>query len=334
MADEDQLEAVFGEEFSSKIQQRAAERREERNRVTDEQLMTICARAIQGNEFDPDEGDPMFTYTTDNGLTHNVLLMQVPDPQGREIWENLSEPWEGAARLPLDYLGEWYWSTFPQKQDVAKLSQGDWVIVVGNIDEQEGDEGEVYKNIYPVRGIATLDEAQEYAEQAEQTEFSEESEDSDEAVEEPEEEELDEVEEDAESTKPDMFGDDEEEEDDSTSSESSSESSGASGMAALVDQEVEDEGGDESEPVPYDKIAAKLEEMAEVQDDDEEPQLWEIEEGTKNHQRITQVVINQLDDLNNSDLEATGEVVIDVVEGHRSQDDEEEEDDDAKLFDI
>jgi hypothetical protein len=294
--------------------------------------MTICARAIQGNEFDPDEGDPMFTYTTDNGLTHNVLLMQVPDPQGREIWENLSEPWEGAARLPLDYLGEWYWSTFPQKQDVAKLSQGDWVIVVGNIDEQEGDEGEVYKNIYPVRGIATLDEAQEYAEQAEQTEFSDES---DEAVEEPEEEEeLDEVEEDAESTKPDMFGDDEEEEDDTTSSESSSESSGASGMAALVDQEVEDEGGDESEPVPYDKIAAKLEEMAEVQDDDEEPQLWEIEEGTKNHQRITQVVINQLDDLNNSDLEATGEVVIDVVEGHRSQDDEEEEDDDAKLFDI
>jgi hypothetical protein len=332
MADEDQLEAVFGEEFSSKIQQRTAERRQERNRVTDEQLMAICARAIHGDEFDPDEGDPMFTYTTDNGLSHNVLLMQVPDPQGREIWENLSEPWEGAARLPLEYLGEWYWSTFPQKQDVAKLSQGDWVIVVGNIEEQEGDEGEIYKNIYPVRGIATLDEAQEYAQQAEQTEFSE---DSDEAEEEPEEEdeEEDEVEEDAESTKPDMFADDEEgEDDDTSSSESSSESSGASGMAALVDQEGEQE---DSEPVPYDKIAAKLEEMAEVQDDDEEPQLWEIEEGTKNHQRITQVVINQLDDLDDSDLQATAEVVIDVVEGHRSNnDEEEEEDDDAKLFDI
>lgn len=311
------LEDVFGEDFAQHVREKTAERRQERNRVSDEQLVAIAQLAINEGKFE--EGDPQFQYTTENGITHDVLLMQLPDPDNSEVWQHLEEPWEGAARIPLEYLGEWYWSTFPNKKDLAKLDQGDYTIVVGSVEENEGDDGSIYKNIYPVRGLITLDEAQELAENYEpDSDFDEESDDMDFA--EPDEEEEDTEE-------------DEEKDDDSSSGEltfdSSSSSSSSGGLSNLVgDNEEEEDEEEEEEAVPYEEIAGKVEELAEAQDDNEEPQVYEIEEGTPEHKKFTEIVCNNIG-LEVSD--AAADVVIDVIDEHR-EDEEEDDDDMNKLF--
>lgn len=323
MAEDNQLENVFGEEFASQVRERTAERRQERNRLTEEQMMQVCSMAINENKFDPDEGDPMFSFVSDNGMTHSILLMQVPDPQGGEVWEHLEEPWEGAARLPLEYLGEWYWCTFPDKQDVAKLNQGDYVIIAGSIEENEGDDGQVYKNVYPVRGCVTLSEAKEMAEKAKETEFSSSEDETEEET--AETEEKTEEEDDAESSKPDMFSSDDDDDDDDGSSSSSS--GGGGGLSSLIDNGDEDEEEEEAEEdtsVPYDDIAAMVEQISDEQDEDEEPQVYEIEEGSQQHQRLSEIIVENLDGMSEDQLEDVAEVVMDVIEGH--QEDEEEED--------
>lgn len=344
----DELEDVFGEDFAKGIRERTAERRQERNRVTEEQMKKICSMAINDNKFDPSEGDPTFSFTTENGITHQVLLMQVPDPQNGEVWEHLSEPWEGAARLPLEYLGEWYWSTFPEKKDVANLAQGDWIVVVGEIEENEGDDGQVYRNVYPVRGVATLSEAKEYAEQAleeggfgapdeEEDDDGMDFADSDEDEEESEEQETEDEEHEEESEEAVEEDDDDEEEESSsggglsfTSDDGGSSSSGG-GLGAMIEgdedeeEEEDEEQTAEESAVPYEEIAETVEMLAEKQDDDEEPQVYEIEEGTAQHERFTKIICDRLE---LDDEEATAEVVIDVIQQHRDDGEEEEEDDD------
>jgi len=333
----DELEDVFGEDFAKGIRERTAERRQERNRVTEEQMKKICSMAINDNKFDPSEGDPMFSFTTENGITHQILLVQVPDPQSGEVWEHLEEPWEGAARLPLEYLGEWYWSTFPEKRDVTELSQGDWAVVVGDIEENEGDDGQVYRNIYPVRGVATLPQAKSYAEEAlEEGGFGapdEEDADTGTDFSDSEEESIEEeVTEDAPHAEEE---DEEDDEDDSSSgglsfSSGDSDSSGGGGLGSMIDEgddeeEEEEVSEEEEQPVPYEEIAETVEMLSDKQDDDEEPQVYEIEEGTASHERFTQLVCKRLG-LDNE--QATAEVIMDVIEEHRDDEEEEEEDDD------
>lgn len=319
-----ELEDVFGEEFAQHVQEKTAERRQERNRLTDEQMAEVAHLSISEGKFE--EGDPQFTYTTDNGITHNILLMQVPDPDGGEVWEHLSEPWDGAARLPLEYLGQWYWSTFPEKKDVAELEQGQHVIVAGSIEEDEGDNGEMYYSIYPVRGVLSLNDAQELASKYEGDADFEEEEDPDED-----------------------FTDDSEQEE-TTSEEEETDSSdgggldfdsdgdgdsGSGGLDGLMgddddDEPEEEEVDDEDEqPVPYEDIAAKVEELEESQDPDEEPQVLEIEEGSEHLSRLASVVAGQLE---LDDEDAVAGVVIDVIQAHRDDEEEEEEDETNKLF--
>lgn len=346
----DELEEVFGEDFAQGMKERVAERREERNRVTEEQMREICSLAINDGKFDPNEGDPTFSYTTDNGITHQVLLMQVPDPENSEVWEHLSEPWDGAARLPLDYLGEWYWSTFPDKKDVADLSQGDWVVVVGAIDKNEGDDGQVYKSIYPVRGIVHLSEAKNYAQEAlEQEGFTSDEEeeetedefafdDSDDEEEESEAEASAEEAEEVVEESQELVGETEEAAEEATEEEtgggldfsgggSSDETS--SGLGSMLGEEEEEEDEEDEEPsVPYEDIAEVVEKLAEKQDDDEEPQVFEIEENSPHHKRLTKVVCDRLEI---EDEEAAAEVVIDVIRGNRSEEEEEEEEEDDDI---
>ena len=337
------LEDVFGEDFADHVKQRTAERRQERNRITKEQLKDICSRAINEGEFSADKGDPRFTYTTENGITHEVLLMQVPDPEGREIWQHLSEPWDGAARLPLDYLGQWYWSVFPEKKDVSKVSQGDHVIVAGDVSEDEGDNGEVYYNVYPVRGIATLDKAKEYADEViEEGGFSD---DNEPEVEDVTSESSSEPDTTPETEPPEQEQQEQEEVEESDSSDdndelsfdssSSSSSSSTGGLKGMLEEENGGDVDDGIENVPYEDVAHVVERLAEKQDEDEEPHVYEIEEGSMHHQRLTQVVINQIDELDNDMEDDVKEVVIDVIKGHRDvEDEEEEEDETGQLFDL
>lgn len=318
------LEDVFGDEFAQHVQERTAKRREERNRLTEEQMAEVASLAINEGKFE--DGDPRFTYTTDNGITHNVMLVQVPDPDNGEVWEHLSEPWDGAAKLPLDYLGEWYWSVFPDKKDVQKLEQGMYAIVTGGIEESEGEGGEVYYSIYPVRGILTLDEAKEYAQMGDiSEEFGGDEEDTEEDVFDDSDDEQEEEE---------TTTEDESSDDDMFSSDDDSSSSGGGGLDGLVgdDDDDTDESGsdDEDEPaVPYEEIANTVEALADDQDPDEEPRVYEIEEDSPNHRKLTTVVCNRLD-IDNE--EAAAEVVIDVIQEHRDDEEEEEEDETNKLF--
>ena len=371
-----ELEDVFGEEFAEDIKQQAAKRREERNRVTQEQMMKICSLAINEGKFDPEDGDPMFTYTTENGLTHQVLLMQVPDPQGSEVWEHLAEPWEGAARLPIEYLGEWYWCTFPDKEQLKKLDQGQYCIVVGSIEENQNDSGEVFKNVYPVRNVATLSEAKEYADKVLEGEGFEPT---DQETEESEEEETDvddfagtaaemtpsvendtqdDEEEEVESTteqdvqeelkqevdKADEDTEDEEESeesspsglqfdvDDSTSTSTSSSktsSGGGAGLSSMISGDDDDEEEQEvDDDLPRDAISQTIHDIAEDQDEDEQPQVFDVELGSGHHQRLTTVVFNRVEELSKQehDEETVTDAVGDVLEENRGDDDGDDED--------
>ena len=352
-----ELEDVFGEEFAQDIKQKAAERRQERNRVTEEQMMKICSLAINEGKFDPKEGDPMFSYTTDNGITHQTLLMQVPDPQGSEVWEHLSEPWEGAARLPLEYLGEWFWCTFPDKEELKKLDQGEYCIVVGSIEENENDSGEVFRNVYPVRGVATLDEAKEYAEQilgqAGFTEDVEEEEDTEEAEEKEDESDIDAFSGATAEMTPSAESDDDEETDDTSDEDSSSsgglnfdaatdddtssssDDDGGGGLQSMLGGDNDEEEEEEDDDLPRDAIEEAIRVISDDQDDDEEPQVYEVERGSAYHQRLTTVIRNRVDELNQRDYEEEDilEVVGDILEETDPDNNEEEEDEDMnQLF--
>lgn len=310
------LADVFGEDLAEQVTSQIAEKRQERNRVSGEQMARICSEAVNENKFK--DGEPQFKYTTENNVTHTVLLMQCPDPQNSTVWEYLDEPWDGAASLPMDYLGEWMRCTFPEKEDVKKIDSGQWYIIVGDIDEYEKDNGEIIESVYPVRGIASLEEAKEYAKAALEGEgFTTSSEDEEE--EEPEEEEEEDSSDSVGLSKFASGGDDDEEDE-----EDEEESSGGGGLGGLLDEEKGNtEEEDDSEPVPYEDVAALVEELG-----DQEDAVWEVTEGDSRLERLVEVVSTKLE-LDNED--GVEEVILDVLESHRD-DDEDEEEDSGSIF--
>jgi len=303
------LSEVFGEDVAKAVRQKTAERRQERNKVTEEQLADICAIAVNENKFA--EGEPQFQYTTDNNVTHTVLLMQVPELENGTVWEYLDEPWDGAASLPLDYLGDWMRCTFPDKDDLKKIDSGDSVVVVGSIDEYEKDNGEVIESVYPVRGIATLDEVKEYAKKSMSDEGFDEADDEEESFAEPDDE-------------PDDEPDTEQDQVDDVPKDDTSSSMNQPGW---LDSDSDDIGkdDDEQDPVPYDDIANLVEQLAE-----NEEAVWDVGEGDDRLDKLTMVVTNKLD-LDDSD--ATAEVILDVINEHNNQEEDDEEDLTESLFD-
>lgn len=321
------LTDAFGEDFAKGVRKTKQEKQRERSRVTEGEMALICKEAIENNRFD--EGNPTFQYTTDNGITHDVMLVQVPDPQRGEVWEHLSEPWDGAAKLPLDYMGEWYWTTFPNKDDVKKFDQGDWCIAVGAIEENEGENGEVYKSIYPCRGIETTEEAAEIAKTADEDEFiedvKEESEDEEDEPDLPDEDDI--IEEDEETEEDPEPEEDEVEEEDETDEEPETDEEESSGGLSnlLEEEEAEDEPEEEEEepdPVSYEEVAEFLEQTIEVQDEGEDPQVVDI---TRDHPASDRLVSMACDALAVDNEEGVAEVVFDVLEEKREDDEEEEE---------
>jgi len=310
------LSEVFGEDVAKAVRQKTAERRQERNKITEEQMAKICATAVNENKFA--EGEPQFQYTTDNNITHTVLLMSVPSLENGTVWEYLDEPWEGAASLPLDYIGDWMRCTFPDKNDLKKIDSGDDVIVIGEIDEYEKDNGEIIESVYPVRGIATLEEVKEYAAKAMSDDgFAADESDEDDGEEqfaEPEEDE--EVVEDTDST----------EEEDSSDGDDGSEVEDASNGGWLDADESDDDVEDnESDPVPYDDIANLVEQLGEG-----EPSVWEVSRDDDRMDKLVMVVSNKLD-IDNDD--AIVDVIVDVIEEHNNQSEDDEDELTDGLFD-
>lgn len=334
------LEETFGEDFAEQYQQQIAEKREERNSITEEQLGKMCALAIVEDKFH--DGEPTFQYNTENGVTHDVILVEAPEPRGdKTLWDYLEEPWDGAARLPMSYLGDWHNCTFPDAEDVKKIEQGEHYIIVGSWDEWENDDGDVYTNISPVRGIASLEEANEWAKKYlgdEGFDVSEESED--EETEESDDggfegfgssdddEEEEEEEEEEESSDP--FGDvggsddeDEEESDDDSDSSGGSIGGGLTDLAGDTEEDEEEEEEEEDDSVTYGEVSNFVEKLAEDQDEDEEPQIFEIEEGDDELDRLVEIVAGNFEGL---EKESVREITIETIEHHREDDDDDDGD--------
>lgn len=329
----DELSEVFGEDLAESVRNKRAQRQQERNEVSEKQMAAICAKAINDGMFHSDEGDPQFSYKTENGITHTVRLMQVPEPNNGTVWEYLQEPWEGAASLPFDYLGEWQRCTFTDKALLKKVDMGDWAIIVGRIDTYTRDDGSEAESML-VRGMATLSEAQEYAQKYLEDEGFDPG--SGEAIEVPGDTSEDESED--EPSKEDLVEDEPEPEPEPEESEPEPEESEPEPEPEPEPEEDDDEelgdflNGDDEEDeeeeevvnLPYDDIANLVEQLG-----DQEEAVWEVTKGDDRLKRLTEVVCNKLD---LDDKSRVAEIILDVIEEHNSDDEEEDSGEFDDLF--
>lgn len=328
------LEDTFGESFVEDYKQTIAERREQRNSVDEKTKREIANQAVNEGKLDGEE--PHFTYTTEEGVTHDVMLMQLPDPNSRSIFSYTNDLDSGAVTCPLDYLDEWMSCLFNDREVLKQMEPGQHYIVIGNLDQWENNQGEMQDQMSPVRGVMTLEEASAYAEEA-----LEESGIND-AV--PEEEEDSEEEKGAFAEAEAADEESEEPEDDEEEGEPSSGSmfSGSSGDSEDEEEEEEedlgflDEGDEEEEDEGnrvYDEVALRnlVDKLGEKED-----AVWEVEEGDARADKLAKVVAKRHDDFevsDSEDVEFVKDKVLDYIEEVRSEDEEEDlNDEEENLF--
>lgn len=312
----DELADVFGEDLAKNVEKKMAERREERNSISDEQMQKICSLAINEAKFE--DGDPQFTYTTDSGITHNVLLMQVPDPNNGTVWEYLDEPWDGAASIPFDYLGMWMNVTFPDKNVLAEadMEAGDWYIIAGEINTytaQDGSEKESVLargmvHIRDAKGIASDElKKQGFDEEGPETEMPDERD----VEEEAEEVTGSELEEGPANALAETGDDDDDEEEESSSG----------GLDGLLSGSGDDEEEEvEEEPSVDEEEIHKVVEVLAQKDEE----VWEVDvhdDDDPRADKLTKIVMTQTDEEPES---AVRDAIADRIE-EESEDDEEEE---------
>lgn len=311
------LEETFGEDFVQDYKQTVAEKRQERNKLQDEAALHIADKAVNQNEFHG--GEPHFQYTTESGVTHDVLLMQLPDPDSKAIWSYVNELDSGAITLPLDYLGEWMSCLFNEPDDAKKMEPGEYAIIVGELDTWENDKGEVNEQVSPVRGVLTMKEANELADKAlDDSGINEESSDEDESSD-TEEEDDSEDGEDVPSfaTGEEDDGDDEDEDDDDDDEDD--------GGSFLGDDDEEEEEDDEP-PVNDSEVRTHVESLAE-----NEEEVWELEAGDKRLKKLVKVICKrcELEDPSEEDAEYVAEVALDRIEEGPEEEEEEDDEEDA-----
>lgn len=297
------LEDTFGPEFADHVEQRTQERRQEREKLTDETKAAIANKAINEGAFH--EGDPMFEYTSENGITHNVLLMQLAEPREGSVWNMARELGSGAISVPLEYLGQWIWSIFNDVEEAKKLEHDKWYIVAGNLDTWEPDDGDPQDQLSPVRGIMSLEEAKELADAAmDEDGFGEPEEEAEEEASSP-------------------FGASDEEEEDEDEEE---EDTGSSGIFGSSDDEEEED--EEDEEVAIDATASEVynvvEELA-----SEEPEVWDVTPDHDDWDTFMLVVCDKLGlDPEDPTVQAqVGEMTMDRVdEGPKEEETNEAED--------
>lgn len=293
----DELSDAYGEEFASNLQDKIRERQQERESLSDTARAGIANKAINEQAFD--SGDPMFQYQDpETGITHDVLLMEVPDPESKTFWSMKNELDSGAVSLPLLYLGEFMSCLFNDKEEAKKLEPGNFYIVSGRLSQWEDDQGRMRDQVQPVRGVMDHEEAKKLAEKV--------LEDSD--ITEPEQPEPAEQ-----VNEPEPEPEEEEDEDES--------SGGGVGSFALGDEDEED---DEDELVTQDEIDELVEGFAE-----QEEAVWELNAEDERFEKLVQAVTHNHENLdfeNEDHIEEVAPMVLDRIE--REQEDEEDDDDD------
>lgn len=324
MADDNpELADTFGEEFVQEFQQERRKRMAERQKVSEETRLEIADRAV--NQGEMQGGNPRFSHTTDSGVTHDVLLVTVPDPPGRTYWSYKTEGDEGSISLPLDYMGEWIWSWFNDAEMAERLVPGENFIVIGNMSVWERDDGTENDQFSPVRGILSIEQVNDLADKALESEGIESD--------------------DMESPMVSDSGGEAE-------AETSTSSSGGGGVSALMEEDEEeeddsssflgsDEGEDEEEvEVDYADVEQEVETLAE-----KDERVWELTEDDEARlAKMVNVVAGRL----GYETTAEGEVVNDDVEAQirshiitrivreremaEEEDEEDEEEEEESLF--
>jgi len=295
------LEDTFGEDFVKNYQQKIAERREQRNSVRDKDKLEIANLAVNEGKLQGDE--PHFTYTTEDGIVHDVLLMQLPNPDSKHIFTYTNDLDSGAVTCPLSYLGEWMSCLFNDPDELKAMEPGENYVLIGNMDTWTNDKGEENDQLSPVRGVMTLDETKKLADQYL----------GDSSINEPEQEEPDE-------DMPEFAGGDSDEE------EESDDSDDGEGLFGDMDG---DDGEDEEDDSSYtvDTIRDNVDALG-----SEEPAVWEVEEGDPRLDKLAEVVAtrdDQFDASDDNDVETVKqEVLLYIREQNEEGEDEEEEDDD------
>lgn len=292
------LEETFGEDFVQEYKQEIAKRREERQKLTDEAAYGIANLAINEEKFKEGE-TPHFKFTTENDVTHDVFLMQLPDMKEGDHIFNYANTLEqsGARTCPLDYMGEWWSCLFNDPEELQEMQPGEHYIVVGEHDIWTDDDGNEHDQVSPVRGVMTLHEAKEMADEYLDGAVNEGGSSGEEDTEEEE----------------DQQEEEEEQEEDGDSSDS------GGGLFGGGGDDDEDDGPvvDESE----------VQEQVDALGDDE-PAVWELEAGDDRLEKLVKVICQNLD-LSFGDDEIknkVGQYALDHIESHGEDDDDDEED--------
>lgn len=304
------LENTFGAEFATKVQEITQEKRAEREKISDETRQAIANLAINEDAF-KGSGEPMFEYTSENGITHNVLLMQLAEPREGNVWGQVNELSSGAISIPLDYLGQWVWSIFNDRDMARQMEEGEWYIVVGNLTTWEPEGREPQDQLSPVRGVISLEEAKALADQGmtdkgfgvEEDQTSESEEPDPEPEPEPEQ-------------APASFG--------SSSDSGSEEETSSGGMFGGGSQEEESE----PEPEPIATTQSEVNNVVETLADQEE-EVWDVTEDHSEYDVFISVVMDHLG-LDSDDQMARDQVAdmaMDrVYEGPKTEDSSSEGD--------
>jgi hypothetical protein len=301
------LEDTFGESFAEQYEQEKQKRMQERNSVDDETRRAIANKAVEEFRQHPDE--PQFTYASEAGVKHDVLLMTLPDlDEGTVFSRFMNQLDSGAVTCPLDYMGEWMSCLFNNEEDLTNMTPGKEYLVIGQLDKWENDQGEMNDQMSPVRGVVSMDEVQKWSsdnidEEVNETSSEPDMDDINEPEPEPEEEE--------------SSGDDDE------------------GGSFLGDVS-EDEEEEEDDGLPEEDINQEIDLLIEHKGEE----MFEIEEGDERLQDVGVYVIKQ----DTVDLEEDEEVLeevmdysLDYINNHpenpanqEDDEEEEEEEDDAE----
>lgn len=310
------LAETFGDEFAEQYEKERKNRMQEREQVDEKTLREIAKKARSSDGFSPEE--PHFQYKSDTGITHDALLMTLPDLDDGTVFSRFMNQLDsGAVTCPLDYMGEWMSCLFNNEEDLTGMEPGKKYVIVGELDQWENDAGEMNDQVSPVRGVISLDQVKRWSDDAVEEEVNEPEPDMGE-INEP-----DSSEDDDDSGSEETFDPDGSSGDDSSEEEEEEEDESPSiDLGSAVEDDEEDDEEDETE-LPEDDFAEELDLLVkhkqEIEDFDEDDQRWND---------VAEYVAEEAEfELTEDNAQEVRDFCIDHVLGEEEEEDEEEEDD-------
>lgn len=158
-----ELGDILGDDFEEQYESETQRRREQRNRVGEEELKAICYKAVEGDGFEGEK--PRFTYEGGD-VPHDVLLMETYDGDLGKFKNSFKNGGMSVGMFHLDTLMSCAFGE-DMMDIVNKIQPNTYYIVVGRYEEKtEMRDGtkETYYNVNPVRGIVPLPQAKKFAE--------------------------------------------------------------------------------------------------------------------------------------------------------------------------